>query len=79
MMASNDSSVKLGTTLAFERDRKIAQNTPENVMPSISGAWIRWKKISGRPFAYLVKTYYIDGKRRQKVLRYYGVRAPRKK
>ena len=63
----------------YDQDRELAQNTPENVMPNIPGAYIRWKKVRGRPYAYLVKTYYIDGKRKQKTLRYYGTKAPRKR
>lgn len=63
----------------FAQDREIAQNTPENVMPNIPGAYIRWKKVRGRPYAYLVKTYWINGKRVQETLRYYGTKAPRKR
>ena len=71
--------VKLGPTLRWWRDSDIAHQTPKNVMPNIPGAYIRWKKIRNRPYAYLVKTYYIDGKRKQKTLRYYGTKAPRRK
>ena len=75
----NRNEVKVPTTLRIEQDREIARNTPENVVANIPGAWIRWHKKRGRPYAYLVKTYYIDGKRKQKTLRYYGTKAPRKR
>lgn len=79
MNNENKGLLKVGTTSRIERDRELAQNTPENVMPNIPGAYILWKKVRGRPYAYLVKTYYIDGKRKQKTLRYYGTKAPRRR
>ena len=68
---------KLGTIADFKSDKELAQKTPGNVMPNIPKAYIRAKLIKGFLYYYLVKAYRIDGKVRQKVLRYYGVRPPR--
>ena len=68
---------KLGTMADFKRDKELAQKTPENVMPNIPKAYIRTKRVKGFLYYYLVKAYRIDGKVRQKVLRYYGMRPPR--
>jgi len=72
-------TTKLGTKADFERDKEIAQKTAENVMPNIPKAYIRTKRIKGFLYYYLVKAYRIEGKVRQKVLRYYGARPPRLK
>ena len=70
---------KLGTMADFKRDKELAPKTPENVMPNVPRAYIRTKRVRGFLYYYLVKAYRIDGKIRQKVLRYYGVRPPRGK
>ena len=68
---------KLGTTSPWERDKKIARNTPRNVVPSIPGAFIREKKVGGLVYYQLVKSYRVGEKIVQKVLRHYGLRPPR--
>jgi len=68
---------KLGITSRVEADRGIAQNTPENLIPNIPGAYfiIQWDK--GKPNYWLKKTYYLAGHYIIRKLRYYGVRPPR--
>jgi len=68
---------KLGTKANFQQDREIAQNTPENQVPKISGAYFRTKKFGSRFYYYLVKSYYENGKIIQRCLRYYGKTRPR--
>lgn len=55
---------------------------PENIVPKKkSGGFVRIKWIPnrahGRPYYYLVKTVLVNGKPRQKVVQYLGVRPPR--
>ncbi len=68
----------LGTRLRWQKDKEIAQKTPGNIVPNILGAFIRTKKIGNLVYYYLVKSYFLSGRIQQKVLRYYGVRPPRK-
>lgn len=79
MKGAKTDTAKLGINLALEKDKEIANKTAKNLMPKIDGAYIRYKKINGKFYYYLVKTYWDNGKRFQKVLRYYGVNCPRKR
>jgi hypothetical protein len=77
MIGSKTKAPKLGINLEVERDRELARKVPENVMPRIPGGYMRWKKQGIRFYYSYVKTYWWQGKRLQKVLRYYGTKPPR--
>ena len=47
------------------------------VVKQPSQGFVRKKIINGRPYYYLVKSVRVDGKVRQKVLKYLGTRKPR--
>jgi hypothetical protein len=64
---------KLGTKANFEHDKAIAKKAPKGVVPKIRGAYVREKKIGKYHYRYLVKSYRIDHKIRQKALRYLGI------
>ena len=70
---------KLVITSAIRRDKELAQKAPENVMPTIQGAFLRAKKVRGRYYYQLAKSYRQGEEIYQVVLRYYGIRAPRRK
>ena len=69
---------KLVITSAIMRDRVTAQKAPNNVVPTIQGAYIRIKKIHGRAYYYLVKSYRQGEEIYQVTLRYYGTSLPRR-
>lgn len=83
MKGSTTGTSKVGFSIALERDREIARNTSETITPNILGARVRYKKRrvgnSIRVYYYLVKTYWADGRPHEKVLRYYGIKAPRQR
>ena len=70
---------ELVITSAILLDKETAQKSPENVMPTIPGAFIRTKKINGRHYYSLVKSYRQGEEIYQVQLRYYGLRPPRRR
>ncbi len=77
MKGEKTDTVKVGFSLALERDRKIAKKTPLNIAPNIPGSRVRYKKRGLHFYYYLVKTYWWNGWAHEKVLRYYGTKPPR--
>jgi len=69
---------ELVITSVILHDKEIAQKAPENVMPTIQGAFIRTKKINGRHYYSLVKSYRQGEEIYQVQLRYYGIKLPRR-
>lgn len=65
---------KLGTKANFEHDKAIAKKAPKGVVPKIRGAYVREKKIGKDHYRYLVKSYRINCKIKQKGLRYLGIK-----
>ena len=69
---------KLVITPAIKQDRETAQKTAINVMPKIRGSFVRIKKVNGRAYYYLVKSYRQGEEIYQVTLRYYGTSLPRR-
>lgn len=82
-MANTGGGTNLGTILALGDKPIIAPKAFNSIVPKQkSGGFVRIKwipnKAHGRPYYYLVRSVLVNGRPRQKVVKYLGVRPPRR-
>lgn len=83
-MKNKKTSGNLGTILSVADTANIVVKRSKPIVPKTKSTGfirIKWipNKAHGKPYYYLVKTVLVDGKPRQKVVKYLGVRPPRRK
>jgi len=81
-MDNSNQGGNLGTMLALTDMPARTTKQPEIIVPKSKSAGfvrIKWipNRAHGKPYYYLVKSILVDGKPRQKVIKYLGVRPPR--